>query len=213
MSRKIIWAKSSRLHGALSEGGLNIGSLKSKNLALLCKWLWRFRVENNSLWAKIIKAIHGIDGGLHSQLEAYPKGPWGNVIKAGHDVLKIIPDFGATFERIVGRGRTVRFWHDSCIGGKPLCLQFRRLFALDPHQEATVADKILWLEGKAIWNWEWRHDQRGREAGEYADLTNLLRSISLSCDKPDGWTWSWSTDGRFSVKVLTSMLDGCSLGP
>lgn len=45
-------------------GGLNIGSLNLKNLALLGKWWWRFRVEHNSLWVKVISSIYGRDGGL-----------------------------------------------------------------------------------------------------------------------------------------------------
>lgn len=36
-SKKIIWVKSSRLYGDFEVGGLKIGSLKAKNLALLGK--------------------------------------------------------------------------------------------------------------------------------------------------------------------------------
>ncbi|GKB15313.1 hypothetical protein Tco_0849236, partial [Tanacetum coccineum] len=43
-------------------GGLNIGSLKSFNLALLQKWLWRWFFFPNALWVKVIKAIHGQEG-------------------------------------------------------------------------------------------------------------------------------------------------------
>ena len=35
-------------------GGLGIGRLHSLNQALLGKWLWRFSVEHDSLWRKII---------------------------------------------------------------------------------------------------------------------------------------------------------------
>lgn len=98
VNRKIIWAKAARLHGALTDGRLNVGSLKSKNLALLCKWLWRFRVEESALWVQIIKAIYGVDGGLHSQLEIPLKGPWAAFIKAGLDVSKILPEFRSSFE-------------------------------------------------------------------------------------------------------------------
>lgn len=42
------------------KGGLGIGNLKKKNLALLGKWLWRFPLEQNSLWAKVIKSKYGL---------------------------------------------------------------------------------------------------------------------------------------------------------
>ena len=45
-------------------GGLNIGSLWAKNLALLGKWWWRFRKEGRTLCVRVIKSIHGDSGGL-----------------------------------------------------------------------------------------------------------------------------------------------------
>lgn len=42
-------------------GGLGIGHLKEKNLALLRKWLWRFFNENDGLWQSIIHNKYGID--------------------------------------------------------------------------------------------------------------------------------------------------------
>lgn len=38
--------------------GLGIGNLKWKNISLLARWHWRFPVELNSLWHKVIKSIH-----------------------------------------------------------------------------------------------------------------------------------------------------------
>ncbi|GJY83425.1 hypothetical protein Tco_0496801 [Tanacetum coccineum] len=45
-------------------GGLNIGSLKAFNLALLQKWRWRLLSHKNALWVKVIKALHGQEGGF-----------------------------------------------------------------------------------------------------------------------------------------------------
>ena len=44
----------------MNEGGLGIGNLDRKNMALLVKWLWRFPNEPNSLWHKVIRSKYGI---------------------------------------------------------------------------------------------------------------------------------------------------------
>ncbi|XP_071721834.1 uncharacterized protein [Rutidosis leptorrhynchoides] len=48
----------------LIKSGLNVGSLKSKNLSLLGKWWWRFKTDTDAFWVKIIRSIHGANGGL-----------------------------------------------------------------------------------------------------------------------------------------------------
>ena len=35
-------------------GGLKVGNLTKRNLTLLGKWLWRFPLEQDSLWHSII---------------------------------------------------------------------------------------------------------------------------------------------------------------
>ncbi|GJZ60933.1 RNA-directed DNA polymerase, eukaryota, reverse transcriptase zinc-binding domain protein [Tanacetum coccineum] len=49
---------------SFDKGGLAIGSLKSFNLALLHKWRWRFYFNPDSLWVKVIKDLHGSEGGF-----------------------------------------------------------------------------------------------------------------------------------------------------
>ena len=40
-------------------GGLGIRCLRSFNSALLSKWLWRYDLETNALWRRVIKAKYG----------------------------------------------------------------------------------------------------------------------------------------------------------
>ncbi|GJZ18300.1 hypothetical protein Tco_0554423, partial [Tanacetum coccineum] len=58
--KKIAWDKAT---SPISNGGLGIGTLKSRNHAMLSKWWWRFHTENHAFWCKIIRSIHGVDGG------------------------------------------------------------------------------------------------------------------------------------------------------
>lgn len=38
------------------KGGLGLGNLKKKNVSILGKWLWRFPLEQDSLWVRVIKS-------------------------------------------------------------------------------------------------------------------------------------------------------------
>lgn len=57
---KINWVAWSTLVKLKNKGGLGIRYLHSLNVALLVKWLWRLKLEINSLWYKSIKAWHNI---------------------------------------------------------------------------------------------------------------------------------------------------------
>ncbi|GJT39045.1 hypothetical protein Tco_0938910 [Tanacetum coccineum] len=54
---KMAWVKWLIILNAFDKRGLNIGSLKAFNLALLQKWRWRLLSSPNALWVKVIKAI------------------------------------------------------------------------------------------------------------------------------------------------------------
>ncbi|GJZ62759.1 RNA-directed DNA polymerase, eukaryota, reverse transcriptase zinc-binding domain protein [Tanacetum coccineum] len=63
-ARKLAWIKWKNVLSSYDNGGLNIGSLKSFNLTLLQKWRWRLLSHKNTLWIKVIKALHGHEGGF-----------------------------------------------------------------------------------------------------------------------------------------------------
>ena len=44
-------------------GGLAIRSLRCFNEALLGKWLWRFGIEKEALWTRVIGVKYGCEGG------------------------------------------------------------------------------------------------------------------------------------------------------
>ncbi|XP_071718111.1 uncharacterized protein [Rutidosis leptorrhynchoides] len=83
--RKVAWVKWVNVCLPFEKGGLNIGSLDSKNLALLGKWRWHFHVESNSLWTKVIKSLYGLNGGFNvdSSRQLFPHcGTWQDIIFA-----------------------------------------------------------------------------------------------------------------------------------
>ena len=58
---RVAWDK---VLNSRDKGGLGMGSLKAHNVALLVKWWWRFRSEEDTVWKKVVMAIHGVSGNL-----------------------------------------------------------------------------------------------------------------------------------------------------
>ncbi|GKD18950.1 hypothetical protein Tco_1208108 [Tanacetum coccineum] len=66
-AKSLAWVKWSNVLPSFEKGGLNIGSLKAFNLDLFQKWRWRLFSSLNAHWVKVIKALHGQEGGLDHQ--------------------------------------------------------------------------------------------------------------------------------------------------
>ncbi|GKC52468.1 RNA-directed DNA polymerase, eukaryota [Tanacetum coccineum] len=67
-SKKMSWVKWKNVLASKEKGGLGVSSLYALNRGLMFKWVWRFLTQSTSLWARVIKAIHGDDGKLEKQL-------------------------------------------------------------------------------------------------------------------------------------------------
>nr|GEW54617.1 RNA-directed DNA polymerase, eukaryota, reverse transcriptase zinc-binding domain protein [Tanacetum cinerariifolium] len=75
------WIKWENVLASFEKGGLNIGSLKSFNLSLLQKWRWRLVNNPDSLWARVIIAIHGMEAGLDLK-GCNCNGVWSSIISS-----------------------------------------------------------------------------------------------------------------------------------
>ncbi|XP_071708653.1 uncharacterized protein [Rutidosis leptorrhynchoides] len=92
------------------EGGLNLGTLKSKNLALIRKWWWRFKTVPTFLWVKVISSIYGPSGGFDSSNYLHDLSTtWANIVKTGGMVDSLGVDFRNSFYKIIGSGSFTSF--------------------------------------------------------------------------------------------------------
>nr|GEZ97549.1 hypothetical protein [Tanacetum cinerariifolium] len=62
--RKMSWLKWENVLASFDKGGPNIGSLKAFNLTLIKKWTRRLVNNPDSIWACVIKAIHGVEASV-----------------------------------------------------------------------------------------------------------------------------------------------------
>ena len=87
---------------------LGIRNLRTFNVTLLGKWLWRFGQESDALWHQVIEAKYGCDwGGCCSSPSSGPHGVslWKNIRRGW-------PSLSWFFLYEVGDGSKVRFWLD-----------------------------------------------------------------------------------------------------
>ncbi|XP_071713547.1 uncharacterized protein [Rutidosis leptorrhynchoides] len=143
---KISWVKWTHTCMSYGVGGLNIGSLKGKNLALLGKWWWRFKTETNCLWTKIIQSIYGIDGGLRSGdglARRSTSGIWNNIIFAGNVIEDCDVAFKNSFIKSIGDGKSTLFWTENWCGSECFKDLFPRLYMLKSNKDAMVSDRIV----------------------------------------------------------------------
>nr|KAJ0218832.1 hypothetical protein LSAT_V11C300154990 [Lactuca sativa] len=90
--KRITWIAWDKILTMKKYGGLDIGSLKAHNLALLGKWWWRFYSKKHELWKDVIKSIYGNDGGFNAPSRAKRKGYcWGNIVNL-HNLLRFIDE-------------------------------------------------------------------------------------------------------------------------
>ncbi|XP_071729064.1 uncharacterized protein [Rutidosis leptorrhynchoides] len=198
------------------EGGLNIGSLRGENLALLGKWFWRAKTEPNALWVSIIKSIHGTNG-LLSPLN--PNGSqgasssvWSNIVRAGNMIEKLDINFACSFSRIIGNGADTDFWNSSWLCNQPLKQKFRRLYHMESEQHCSVQDRVKWIDGRVVTNWNWQHQPTGRTLSEFEAILHLLNTYVKQDKALDSWAWNLAANGCFTTKKLSSIIDDKILG-
>uniref|UniRef100_A0A2N9HCX4 Reverse transcriptase domain-containing protein n=1 Tax=Fagus sylvatica TaxID=28930 RepID=A0A2N9HCX4_FAGSY len=89
-------------------GGLGVRSLILTNKALLGKWLWRFGMEGDHLWRRVLMAKFGSDmGGWRTKPIRGPHGCglWKGIMSGWEDYFQHV-------EFVVGQGTRVSFWKD-----------------------------------------------------------------------------------------------------
>ncbi|XP_071704816.1 uncharacterized protein [Rutidosis leptorrhynchoides] len=127
---------------SMENGGLNVGSIKAFNIALLQKWRWRLHVSPNALWCSIITTLFGVDGGIFGSTYN-GSSVCANIISSIVETRKkeIIPLH--TLKRRVGNGNAIKFCIDHWIGDGPLMLRFNRLAHLDDNFICVLGDRLV----------------------------------------------------------------------
>ncbi|GKB56549.1 hypothetical protein Tco_0912735, partial [Tanacetum coccineum] len=227
---KISWIAWDKVISPRDKGGLNIGSLSVSNQAMLLKWWWRLKTEDQALWCKVICSIHGPCGGLHDNSYLKPNsGPWYHILKLKDELLNFGISLTSLFKRKIGNGQKTSFWNDIWLGGSPLSVSFPRLYRLESNLDCCVYERSPTIRQPSsvlapvdhssgtilgsgptgflpppglIFKWAWsRVLHTTHEIEKLIGITSLLSHRNLSQEE-DSWEFSMDALMKFTVKSI-----------
>jgi hypothetical protein len=186
----------------ISNGGLAVRNLKLFNEALLGKWLWRYGLEREALWRRVVD-------GKYSSLE----NGWSTAVSHGpHGVSlwKNIRGGWAKFERIiyfkVGNGAQIRFWYDTWCGDYPLKDIFPDLYCIACDKEAFVAAHLQLRNNSIHWEVNFTRATQDWESESISTFFDLLYSTKELGRGEDKMCWRIGSTTNFEVRLYYQAL-------
>ncbi|WKA03180.1 hypothetical protein VitviT2T_021306 [Vitis vinifera] len=176
-------------------GGLGLRYLKDFNHALLGKWLWRFPIERESFWRRVIVGKFGeVQGGWTTRevRESYGMGLW-------KDIRKGWEEFFLRTRIHIGNGRRTKFWWDMWVGDSKLKDLFPLLFRIATNNSAIVAD--LWGRqegGGGGWEVHFRRPFQDWELEEVNRFLGYISAVRVQ-EGEDFLVWKIERKGTFKV--------------
>ena len=186
------------------KGGLGVGDIEVKNVALLLKWWWKFATAEDQMWKRVINAIHNEGQALLPLCTTRKRsgsGLWQSLKNLVQDQRVTASQvFWQNLKLMVGNGNKVRFWEDYWTQDRPLMLLFPELYELSSQRFYTI-NNMGWFEGD-VWRWTlaWQGELTQNEIHSLDSLSEILSQNCPRQDQVD--TILWQNKNIFSVKEL-----------
>ncbi|XP_071695770.1 uncharacterized protein [Rutidosis leptorrhynchoides] len=85
--------------------------------------------------------------------------------------------------------------------------RFPRLHHLEVNPEATVQERVRWIDGTWSPSWHWNRELLDRAHDELQKLSKLIDLYAKKDRNIDEWYWKSATNGIFTTKQLAKMVD------
>ncbi|GJX29134.1 RNA-directed DNA polymerase, eukaryota, reverse transcriptase zinc-binding domain protein [Tanacetum coccineum] len=147
-SKKQTWIKWNKVLASKEKGGLGVSSFYALNRAPMFKWVWRFCTQGSSLWAKVIKGIHGADWKLDMYVNNCHPSIWLDIVREVKKLKNLGIDLLSFIHKKLRNGIVTSFWDDVWRGDATFKSLYPRLFALESSKSITIAMKSSLLSTK-----------------------------------------------------------------
>ncbi|GKA17175.1 RNA-directed DNA polymerase, eukaryota [Tanacetum coccineum] len=202
-SNQMSWVRWNRVLTAKDKGGLGVPSLYALNRGMLMKWIWRFIVQPDCLWSRVIKAIHGNEGGIGCRSKFKSQSNWLSIIEEAASLKEKGINFFEFVHHKLGNGESTKFWEDKWWDDKKVKDIYPRLYALENNKTVSVARKI---RSHSLEDSFRRSPRGGTEAKQMEGLVDLVNSVELRpCE--DRFVWNLDNSGEFSVSSIRKYID------
>jgi len=175
------------------EGGLRVINLCNMNLALLGKWLWRFKNSNeSSIWKEIVSNRY-YNGwyNLHQPAVRFSN----NLSFFWKSILRCSDAFKLGIHSIMHSGNSTSFYHDSWISVIPLKVEFKNLFDICNFQDALIMD-VYSPSTSPPWDFSFNDSLVGSSLRQLVLLYARLSHYNIDLE-PDILDWSWDRSNKF----------------
>nr|GFA18750.1 RNA-directed DNA polymerase, eukaryota, reverse transcriptase zinc-binding domain protein [Tanacetum cinerariifolium] len=152
-SKKASWINWKKALASKEREGLGISSLYALNRGLLFKWIWRFVTQKNSLWARVIQAVHGLDGKIGPNMRWGYNSTWTSIVQEFHTGL--LKDL---FPRVYALEQSKHITVANKVSSTCLSFSFRRCPRGGREREQferliDVTKDVLINDDKDRWEW------------------------------------------------------------
>nr|GEU66298.1 RNA-directed DNA polymerase, eukaryota, reverse transcriptase zinc-binding domain protein [Tanacetum cinerariifolium] len=156
-----------------------------------------------SLWASVIKAIHGEDGKIGNCSKYGHKSIWRDIVQEMDVFKKQGTNLYSFMQKKLGNDVNTSFWEDVWRENMAFNHRYPRLYALEVNKKVDVAAKLA----HASLVCSFRHVPRsGVGHSHLEDLLTDIEGASLAVMN-DKWTWALEGSGGFFVASVRKLLD------
>ncbi|GKD56166.1 hypothetical protein Tco_1289553 [Tanacetum coccineum] len=106
---KMSWVNWNKVLVSKDKGDLGVSSFYAMNHALMFKWVWRFKYDNTSSWARFITTMHGKDGLLGKSVKFPFPFIWLDIIRDSANLNNQGIDLLRLFKKKIGNGFDTSF--------------------------------------------------------------------------------------------------------
>lgn len=166
-----------------------LGKAVKRNIALSGKWLWRYPLEQHSLWASVIRSKFGHNSNCWDAthfISSSHRSIWKHISQS---LLLFRPHTKLS----LGNGNKIWFRLDPWADPQPLSIRFQHLFNL-PHREKVQSHPFSPRLPFGISNFVVT-----REILKFLSLSTLIDQFHRSPSTLDSRVWSLSPSGVFSI--------------